>query len=383
MTQNSKGLHAMSKTDWRTGKRTNAGRNGKTQTNGAEPDSAPTHTITWRSAAQIKDGVPEWAWHTHGKGRLMRGTLTHFAGRPEAGKSTAARYFAAGYSNGTIEGCFCGKPQNVAYIASEESIEYWIKPSLRAHDADMSRIHFPTVELDGQKVPLLSTRDEELLTRHLIGKEITVVFVDPVMSTISRAADINKNNQIRAYIEPWQRIAEAINGLGVGIVHLIKAPGLDIVASINGSSAFGEVPRAVIAFANDDENDERILSQEKNSAGDRDLALTYSIKPITVETDAGPAEMPQFSVEGLSARRVSDVFRTESTTGRLGPRSLEVLEAIRQAGEPCDAAMITTLVRGLPVRNDASQYLTRLAKAGLLIKVGRGMYDWPLRAQRS
>jgi hypothetical protein len=39
--------------------------------------------------------------------------------RPGAGKSTAARYFAGGYSNGTLEGCFHGEPQNIAYIASE------------------------------------------------------------------------------------------------------------------------------------------------------------------------------------------------------------------------------------------------------------------------
>jgi hypothetical protein len=30
--------------------------------------------------------------------------------RPGVGKSTAARWFAAGYTLGEIEGCFCGHP---------------------------------------------------------------------------------------------------------------------------------------------------------------------------------------------------------------------------------------------------------------------------------
>ena len=114
-----------------------------------------------------------------------------------------------------------------------------------------------------------------------------MVIVDPVMSSIGAKVDINRNNETREYIEPWARMAEAINGLVIGIVHLIKVPGGDIVAAINGSSAFGEVPRAVIAFAKDPQSDDGlcVLSQEKNNAGQTDLALAYTIESATVQTD--------------------------------------------------------------------------------------------------
>ena len=114
--------------------------------------------ITWRTASQIHDRRPEWAWTHNGGGRLPRSALSLFAARPSQGKSTAARWFAAGYSNGTIEGCFYGNPQNVAYIASEESLDAMVKPSLRAVSADMTAIHFPKVKMDGQQVRLLSIR---------------------------------------------------------------------------------------------------------------------------------------------------------------------------------------------------------------------------------
>jgi hypothetical protein len=356
-----------------------SGKNRQSSSNTNESDKS-NHTITWRTADQVSDGVPEWVWYHDNKGRLMRGTLVHFAGRPEAGKSTAARYFAAGYSLGTVEGCFYSQPQHVAYIAAEESIEYWIKPSLRAYDADLSRIHFPTVQFDGQKVPLLSTRDEDLLTKHLLRIGITIVYVDPIMSTISKAADVNKSNQIRAYLEPWQRIAEAINGLVTGIVHLIKIPGLDIVASINGSSAFGEVPRAVIAFAADEVTGEHVLSQEKNSAGVKDLALTYDIEGATVHTDGGPGEVARFILGGPSERRVSDLLSHD--LDRLGERSIEVLEAFRMAGEPLDLTMVSTLLPSFS-RDDLGRYIRRLAKNNLLAKVGRGVFVWPLYAKNA
>lgn len=345
----------------------------------AASENAPKgRVITWRTADKIRDGIPEWAWEFNGRGRLMRGTLNLFAGRPAAGKSTAARYFAAGYSQGILDGCFYGEPQNVAYIASEESIEYMIKPSLRAVGADMSRIYFPAVEMDGQQVRLLSILDEAALTEDLKAYNVAAVFVDPVMSSIGSTVDINRNNETRAYIEPWARIAAAINGLVTGVVHLTKAPGGDIVAAINGSSAFGEVARSIIAFAKDPQSEEghRVCSQEKNSAGAEDLALTYAIETTTVETDEGPADVGRFVILGDSDRRVGDVLRAEATQKRLGEHASKVLDAARRALGSITPAFIAANVA--EVSSDAAgKYLRRLHETGLLTKVSRGVYEYP------
>jgi hypothetical protein len=40
---------------------------------------------------------------------------------------------AAGFTKGTLRGCFHGQPQNVAYVTTEESWEYIIKPGLRTN----------------------------------------------------------------------------------------------------------------------------------------------------------------------------------------------------------------------------------------------------------
>ena len=304
-----------------------------------------------------------------------------FAGRPGAGKSTGGRWFAASYTNGTVEGCFYGQPQNVADIASEESLEFMVKPSLRAHGADMGRMYFPRVEVDGEEVRLSSIGDEAVLTKELVERDIPVLFVDPVMSAIGLKVDINKNNEVRACIDPWARIARAINGLVICIVHLTKAPGGDVVAAINGSSAFGEVARAVIAFAKDQKSDDgiRVLSQEKNNAGTEDLALEYVIESYKVETDAGKAaEVGRFVIKGPSERRVSDVLQVDPkdrNIAKSGTKMCEVVENMRLIGRPVTAADIAP---GAHISTaQARVYLNRLAEAGLIAKVGRGVYEYP------
>lgn len=338
------------------------------------------YSITLRPASDFRDAAPEWVWFYGGKGRLMRGTSVLFAGRPGAGKSTAARYFAAGLSRGTIEGCFHGTPVNVAYIAAEESVVYMVKPSLRAHNADMDRVMFPEVKLGGTVVKLLSLRDEQLLTERLLAQNVSAVIVDPIMSTISGRTDVYRSNETREHLEPWTRIAETINGLVVGIVHLRKQFGGDVMAAINASSAFGEVARGVLAFAQDQsdgDDSERVMSQEKNSAGSTDLALTYRIETVDVRTDDGETARPgRFVIGSPSTRRVADVLGANDTQDRLGPLALEVLEVVREHRQPVGPSQVASQVEGLD--NDmAGKYLRRLAKQGLLVKTGRGLFDLP------
>lgn len=264
------------------------------------------------SFADQQDDVPVWAWEHGGKGRIAVGTLALFAGRPGAGKSTGGRWMAAQVSNGTLAGHWHGNPANVAYIAAEESARYVVKPGLRAAGADLRRVFMPRVELDGEEVRFLSSHDMAGLTRELNEHAVRLVVVDPLMSTIGSRTDINRNNEVRSLIEPWAKLAEDIDGVVLGIAHLNKSGNGDVVAGINGSSAFGEVARAVFGFAKDPESEtgDRIMSQEKNSIGEEDLALTYRIESQAVTTDSGrTAEVGRFVIVGDSDKTVGDVLR--------------------------------------------------------------------------
>ncbi|MGV0161044.1 bifunctional DNA primase/polymerase [Mycobacterium colombiense] len=266
-------------------------------------------------ANDIRDAVPVYVYEHRGGGRVQLGTLALSGGRPGSGKSSHARWLTAGYSRGTIEGCWHGKPQTVAYVCSEESLEYTAKPGLRAADADLNRVVFVNVEQAGNEVSLHAVVDEAALTEALIDAGVTVVVVDPVMSTIAGKTDVNRNNEVREYLMPWTRIAQRIGGIVWGVVHLVKSPGADIVAAINGSSAFGEVARSVFAFAKDPDPDSeiRVMSQEKNSTGPEDLALQYAIRPVAVTTDSGETtNVGRFVILGESDRRAGDLLRDQA-----------------------------------------------------------------------
>jgi len=273
--------------------------------------------IRLRPVSEIKDDVPTWAWSYDGAGRIMRGTLVIFAGRPAAGKSTAARWFASELSRGTLEGCFFGKPQTVAYISTEEDWEHLVTPSLRAHGADLTRVQQVIVEKGDREMRLLAADDEHALTDLLISEGVTAVIVDPLMSTINGKSDINKNNEVREALEPWARIAQALNGVVIGVAHLVKTPANgNVLAAIQGSSAFGEVARAALGFAKDEDSDMRVMSQVKNSAGREDLSLEYRIVETEVVTSTGKkAGVARFEITGTSEVSVGDMMRDQRGGG--------------------------------------------------------------------
>lgn len=287
------------------------------------PAPQPRVSVLLRSFADIDDDVPTWAWTHDDKGRIPVGAMTLFAGRPGAGKSTAARWFAAQVTNGTLPGEWCGTPHNVAYIAAEESPKYSVKPSLRAAGADVARVFFPeavTVAEDGETTSYHRVPSSAMstLASELRAADVRLVIVDPLMSVLGDGVDAHRSNEVREHLTPWMNLAEQIDGVVLGIVHLNKSGNGDVVAGINGSSAFGELARAAFGFSKDpgSADGDRVMSQEKNSLGAEDLALTYRLAPVPVTTASGrTAEMPRFEIVGTSDRTVGDILRCKNQGG--------------------------------------------------------------------
>lgn len=347
--------------------------------------AAQSRRVVLSPFADELDDVPVWAWEYDGKGRIPIGAVTLFAGRPGAGKSTAGRWLAASASTGTLSGCWMGKPINVAYLSTaEESAKYVVKPGLRAAGADLSRVLRPRVQFAGEDVRFLSSRDMDDLTDLLIEHQVRLVIVDPLMATIGAKTDINRNNEVRDLIEPWARLAERIDGAVIGIAHLNKSGNGDVVAGINGSSAFGEVARAVFGFAKDPESDDsdRIMSQEKNSIGEEDLAITYRIESQKVTTDSGKqADVGRFVVVGNSDRSVGEVLRTAGIGGRdeSAPRSKEVDDWLLDvlSDGPVESNEIFKSAKGAGYSTDqVRRAKNRINKTGTIIEAAKSDGPW-------
>ncbi|RWA24052.1 hypothetical protein MELE44368_02235 [Mycolicibacterium elephantis DSM 44368] len=287
-------------------------------TAGLKQAATPKPALRLVKASNIAVAVTDWAWTHNGAGRIPIAALTLFAGRPAAGKSTCARWFAAGWSAGTLPGHWEGQPVNVAYIATEEHWQSVVAPSLKAAGADMERVFF--VQRGDDPATIKAAADEAELTAMFAQHDIRVVVLDPLMSTLTSGADLYKSNEIRDALDPWVRIAEKICGVVLGVTHLVKtATSGDIVAAINGSSAFGEVARAVFGFAVDRQTDDgtRIMSQGKNSAGPAGLNLTYRIEPAAfVADDDRRGEVARFVMGDPTETSVSDLLMAEGKQQR-------------------------------------------------------------------
>jgi hypothetical protein len=277
----------------------------KTDTVDDEPEP---REIRVRSLATVKTRVPLWIWDWEGVGRMQLGTLCMFAGKPAAGKSTATRWFAAEISNGTLPGIWYGTPLKVAVYSPEEQLDDTIAPSFQAVGANMRNVIALSAFENGQEDGILSVRDEARLTDTLIDNNIRALFVDPLMQTFdSKIMDPHKNTDVRRHLMPYVRIAKAINGICVGVTHLRKGNITDVMTGINGSSAFGELPRSIFGFASVGDGT-NVMEQVKNSAGPTGLKLEYRL-PIErgLADDGQYYELPRFEIKGETELSIIDL----------------------------------------------------------------------------
>ena len=346
----------------------------------------PSRSISLESFAGMEWEVPTWGWEPESNGQshgaIPVGSMSIWAGRPGAGKSTTGRWFAAQVSRGILPGCWYGTPHNVAYIAGEESLKYNVIPSLVAAGADMMRILNPQVSFqapDGvnEIVPLVPEKDMRELTALLKARGVKVVIVDPLMEYMGGGnIDIYKNDQVRAKVKPWAKLAEDIDGIVIAIMHLNKSGNGDVVAGINGSSAFGEVARSIFGFAKDPNSEEgdRVMSQEKNSIGNEGAAWTYRIEGKEITNSQGKkGSFGTFVMVGDSEKTVGEVLRELPTGSDSDDRSeveAIVLDYLESQGGTAPAGDVLKVTRaaGLSdstVKNSRKKIGVKTVKAGM------------------
>jgi predicted ATP-dependent serine protease len=296
-------------------------------------------TVRLQNLASVKTRVPMWVWEHDSHGRIQLGTLTMFAGKPGAGKSTALRWFAARLSRGELPGVWFEHPMKVAIIQSEEQVDAVVVPGLYAANAELRNVFRPEFRFGGAESEMMAQADEQRLTDELCDNNVRALFIDPIMATFSGKADVYRNNEVREYLAPYTRIAKAINGIVIGVTHLRKGDVADVLGSINGSSAFGEVPRAVFGFAPTDTGD-YIFEQVKNSAGLTGLKLAYRLPVEFLMADDGQTiELPRFEIIGPSEISISDIAANSEGTTKISV-AMEWLKMYLLENQPAPSSQV-------------------------------------------
>jgi hypothetical protein len=142
---------------------------------------------------------------------------------------------------------------------------------------------------------------------------VVLVVLDQLLSLLDHEINDYRAREVRHALEPVVAVADRTRCLFLGLAHFTKATGNDPLMLVSGSGAFGQLIRAGVGFARDEDADGEalVLSQIKNNLGREDLpSLKYEIQPVSVETPEGTSYVSRFRFTGEeSERSVRDLLR--------------------------------------------------------------------------
>jgi hypothetical protein len=271
---------------------------------------------------------------------LQRAAFQLVAGPKGVGKGTWLARIASNITTGVY-----GEPKNVLLISSEDSAAIDIRPRMRAAEGDDSRVFLVREAfLLPQDLDALREIAEE------IG-DVGLIVIDPVGNHLG-GADTDKEGVIRNALAGLNQLADKLDCTILGVRHLGKARMNGALAAVLGSVAWVDLPRAVLAFAPDNEDDSKFLVQvvAGNRSG-RSEAQEYRIEL----RDVGLLEPVTYAAEGeKSNKNVDDLLANSAPRGAKratakeiilretddGPRTLDALKAVCAA--EADASGETT-----------------------------------------
>jgi len=314
--------------------------------NGSNGDGPGERRLLFTPASKIIPRPITWVWDTtppdatpdQQQGRFPAGSLVLAVGRAGLGKSQFAIWLTAQLTNGTLPGCYYRVPRSVVYCAAEDSWEMTIVPRLLAAGADCDRVFHVRVVDDGDPHARLTLpADTSCLEAGLGAHEVVLVVFDPLLSMLDAALNDYRAREVRHALEPLVGVADRSRCLFLGLAHFTKAIGSDPLLLVSGSGAFGQLIRAGVGFARDEDPSDQdaasaaasgatpgsaasgtggsfVLSQIKNNLGREELpSLRYVIEPKAVETPEGLSWVSRFHFTGEESQSPQRCATTPAT----------------------------------------------------------------------
>ena len=273
--------------------------------------------------------------------------VTLLAGREGLGKSTVWAHHAALATRGELPTDDLDGPRHVIVVANEDSIEHTIVPRLVAAGADLDRVAFVDVETPTGSRSVTLPLDGTQLVRLARKLDAALVIVDPLVSALDGRLDSHKDHSIRQALDPLNRVAATSGAAVVGLVHINKGQGTDVLDRVLGSRAFTAAARSVLALIDDDADDggtRRLLVHAKSNLGPmRRDAIVYAIESATVTTGDDSFEVGAARVVGTREVHLDDVMshRDEDAAADLNAAGRWLLDYLAsQGGEAEHSAIV-------------------------------------------
>lgn len=273
------------------------------------PEPGEERVIRIRSLVDVNMRSIEWLE----KPLWQKSAFQLLAGPKGSGKGT---YLAALASRITNAG------QNAVFISTEDSAEIDLKPRLVAAGADIGRCF---------DIPMHIRLPDDIYALQKVALEIGGVglfVVDPVANHIGDR-DSNAEAAIREAIAPLNWLADALSCLLIGVRHPGKDRTRGALTSILGSTAWVDVPRAVVVIAKDDKDQSirhiQVVAGNRAPGGKAQhfriepCKLPELAEPVTRCIDLGQSEK---NVDDLLAITIKEPSKTDKAKNLL----LDILE---------------------------------------------------------
>lgn len=230
--------------------------------------------FTWTSGSDVKPVQVNW-WEKY---LIPRGCLTLPVGRGNSGKSTTCAAWAA---EETRRGGI------VAWLHSEEDRAMHIAPKLLAAGANLDLVKFLDVGVrmdDGtiSEASLQLPRDIDRLEEDLAEMGCGFAVFDAITSFKSSKMSANSGDDVRAFLEPIQRMAGRLNAVVLGIAHLGKDGERKARDAVKGASEWTDVPRQVLAFHREDGEMDGVISDVKGNLSPSPRSIGYRFENVSL-----------------------------------------------------------------------------------------------------
>jgi AAA domain len=275
------------------------------------------------TASAIRSERVRWLWEQ----RIPRRAVVVVAGEKGLGKSVLTNtHLTALATRGQLDGELTG-PIDVAIATAEDDWSTVVVPRLRAHDADLDRVH--RVDLTDDAGSSLLTLPDDVgaledaladLTRRT-GRAVGLLVADPITAFLSNGIDSHKDASVRRALAPLAALAIRCDLSVVVVAHLTKDENARLLSRVSGSGAFVNAARAVMVFARDpsdplgERGSQRVLVMAASNWGVLAPSLAAHIESKTVLLDDGVSEQPLLLIDGETDVHPSDLQRGASETG--------------------------------------------------------------------
>lgn len=279
----------------------------------ANPHEDHRH-ITMTRASDIEVAPVRWLWDQ----RVPLGSFGLIAGREGVGKSTFAYWLVARITRGQLPGAGSGSPSSVIICATEDSWSHTIVPRLMAAGADLDLVYRVDVTTaEGVAGYLTLPKDNEDLEAAVVQVDAALILLDPLLSRLDASLDTHKDSEVRRALEPLAALADRTKASVLGLIHVNKGASTDPLNTLMASRAFAAVPRSVIYFARDPDDESTVLvGMAKNSLGRSDL----------------PAQ--RLRIEGVKVADHRDGPVMSSQIVFMGEASMTLREALTEPSDP-------------------------------------------------